>query len=65
MDGAGNGYIFTMPVANISTWKSNASAKDQDVMIDVQFTALRDAANAVPALQKAIFIDRVGVAVTP
>lgn len=65
VDNAGNGYVFTMPVANISSWKSNSSGKDQDVMVDVQFTALRDAANAVPALQKAIFIDRVGVAVTP
>ena len=64
VDGAGNGYIFTIPVANISSWKTNSSAKDQDLMVDIQFTGLRDAANAVPALQKAIFIDRVGAAVT-
>lgn len=62
VDGAGNGYIFTIPVANISSWKTNSSAKDQDLMVDIQFTGLRDAANAIPALQKAIFIDRVGAA---
>jgi hypothetical protein len=65
LDAAGNGYIFTIPVANISSWKTNSSGKDQDMLIDLQFTALRDASNAIPALQKAIFIDRVGVAVLP
>ena len=64
VDGAGNGYVFTIPVANISTWKTNASGKDSDMMVDIQFTGLRDAANATPALQKAIFIDRVGDATT-
>lgn len=64
VDGAGNGYIFTIPVANISSWKTNGSAKDQDMMVDMQFIGLRDAANAVPALQKAIFIDRVGALLT-
>lgn len=64
VDGAGNGYIFTIPVANISSWKTNASGKDQDMMIDLQFIGLRDAANAVPALQKAIFVDRVGALLT-
>ena len=62
VDGAGNGYIFTIPVANISSWKTNASGKDSDMMVDLQFIGLRDAANAVVALQKAIFIDRVGAA---
>jgi hypothetical protein len=62
IDTAGNGYVFTIPVANISTWKTNASGKDTDMMVDIQFIGLRDAANAVPALQKAIFIDRIGVA---
>ena len=64
VDGAGNGYVFTLPVVNISSWKTNASGKDQDMMVDLQFIGLRDAANAVPALQKAIFIDRVGALLT-
>jgi len=51
-------------VANIKSWKTNSSAKDQDMMVDVEFVGLRDAANAVAALQKAVFIDRVGVATT-
>lgn len=64
VDGSGNGYVFTIPVANISTWKTNSSAKDQDMMVDIDFIGLRDAGNATAALQKAIFIDRVGVATT-
>ena len=64
LDTAGNGYIFTVPVANVSSWKVTAGSKDQDLMAEINFVGLRDAANAVPALQKAIFIDRVGVATT-
>jgi hypothetical protein len=64
IDGAGNGYIFTIPVANIKSWKTNSSAKDQDMMVDVEFVGLRDASNAVAALQKAVFVDRVGIATT-
>lgn len=63
VDGAGNGYVFTLPTANISSYKVTAGSKDQDLMASVEFTALRDASNAVPALQKAVFIDRFGVAV--
>lgn len=62
-DVAGNGYIFTIPVANISTWKSNASAKDQDQMVSIDMFGLNDSGNAVVGLRKAILIDRVGVAV--
>ena len=64
LDANNNGYIFTIPVANISSWKTNASGKDSDMMVDIQFIGLRDAANATPALQKAIFIDRVGALLT-
>lgn len=59
-DAAGNGYIFTVPVASMTSWKSNASAKDQDEMIDIQFQLLLDSGNATPALQRLLFIDRVG-----
>lgn len=62
-DAAGNGYIFTVPVANISSWKSNAGSKDNDQMVDLSLTGLRDAANADVSLQKVIFIDRIGSAV--
>lgn len=62
VDESGNGYVFTLPVVAITTWKVAAGSKDQDMLVDLQFTALRDASNAIPALQKAIFIDRVGVA---
>lgn len=62
-DEAGNGYIFTLPVGNISTWKSNAGSKDNDQMIDVTLTALSDDSNAVAGLRKCLFVDRIGVAV--
>lgn len=64
VDNVGNGYVFTIPVANISTWKTNAGGKDADLMVDIQYIGLRDASNAITALQRAIFIDRVGVATT-
>jgi hypothetical protein len=62
-DEAGNGYIVTIPVANITTVKSNAPGKDSDQMVDVTLTALSDDGNAVAGLRKVLFIDRIGVAV--
>lgn len=62
-DAAGNGYVFTAPKTNISTYKSNASAKDQDQMVDLELTALLDTGNAVAGLRRLLFIDRIGTAV--
>lgn len=62
-DMAGNGYIITIPRANISSYKSNASGKDNDQMLDLSVTALADEDNAVAALRKLLFIDRLGAAV--
>ena len=62
VDVDGNGYIISLPKINFTTLKTNASGKDQDMMLNISFTALRDNANADVALQKAIFIDRVGTA---
>jgi len=62
-DAAGNGYIVTIPNAAITDWKSNASGKDNDQMVTVTFAAMRDSTNGTAALQKAIFIDRIGAAV--
>lgn len=60
-DAEGNGYIFTFPAANVSTYTVNGSGgSDSDLMASISLTALRDAANAVPALRKVVFIDRVG-----
>lgn len=64
LDTFGNGYVFTMPVANISSWKVTAGSKDADMMIDLQFIGLRDATNAVVGLRKAMFVDRVGSVIT-
>lgn len=62
-DELGNGYVFSLPKVNLSSGQVNAGARDQDIMATFEFMALSDDANAVPALRKTIFIDRVGVAV--
>ena len=59
-DSAGNGYVFTVPVGAIATWKSAAGAKDQDQMVDMTITALNDINNPTLALRKVLFIDRFG-----
>lgn len=61
----GNGYVFTFPAANVSTYTVNAGGKDADLMAQISLTALLDLGNAVPALRKVMFIDRIGAAVTP
>lgn len=58
----GNGYVFTLPSANISSYTLNADGKDADLMAQISLTALLDSGNAVPALRKVMFIDRVGAA---
>ena len=60
-DAEGNGYIFTLPAANVSTYTVNASGgSDSELMASISLTALRDAANPNAALRKVVFIDRVG-----
>lgn len=60
LDRSGNGYVFSLPRVNISTYKVTAGGKDQDLMAEIGFTALRDASNADATLQKVFFVDRVG-----
>lgn len=62
LDNAGNGYVITIPKANISSMEVNASAKDQDLMLSMEFTGLRDLGNTEAALRQVIFMDRVGAA---
>ncbi|WP_454735367.1 phage tail tube protein [Cupriavidus necator] len=61
LDAAGNGYVFTLPNVDISKATITAGGMDQDVMVQIDFQALADLTNATAALQKTIFIDRVGV----
>lgn len=65
LDDAGNGYIISIPKASISSIDTSASGKDQDMILSIEIMALRDVANADPALRQVVFIDRVGAAVTP
>lgn len=59
-DSDGNSYVFTVPQASVATYKVNAGSKDTDLLVDVTFTALRDA-----TLNKLLLIDRCGIAVAP
>lgn len=63
-DAAGNGYVFTFPKVQLTSAKANAGSKDSDLMASYNWEAYADAGNAVAALQKTLFIDRFGVAVT-
>lgn len=63
-DAEGNGYVFTLPAANVSSYSVNASGgSDSDLMATISLTALRDASNTNAALRKVLFIDRIGPAV--
>lgn len=59
-----NGYVFTLPRVLLMNGNITAGAKNQDVMATFEYMAFSDDANAVAALRKTMFIDRVGVAVT-
>lgn len=61
LDGSGNGYVFSIPKASLSKVNTAAGAKDQDMMLSIEFTALRDNGNADATLRQLLFIDRVGV----
>ncbi len=63
-DTSGNGYVYTFPRVLLMNAKVMASGKNQDVMVSFDYTAFSDDANAVAALRKTMFIDRVGLAVT-
>lgn len=63
-DDSGNGYVLSLPRVQLMKGKVVAGAKDQDVMASFEIEAFSDDANAVAALRKTIFLDRVGVAIT-
>lgn len=63
-DTEGNGYMFTLPKGNISTYTANASAKDQDLMAQIQVTALLEMDSTKPhTFGKLLLIDRMGAPV--
>ncbi len=59
-DALGNGYVFTLPNVNYSTGKVTAGSINQDVMVSMGFTAVRDTVSG-----STILIDRAGAAVLP
>jgi hypothetical protein len=62
IDSTGAGYVFTLPKVSLMSSKIVAGAKDQDLMATFEIMAVSDDANAIAALRKTIFIDRVGPA---
>lgn len=60
-DAEGNGYVFTFPKMNISSYTVNAGGKDADLLAQITLTGLLDVANADVALRKVLLIDRIGV----
>ena len=62
-DTAKNGYVITMPRVLLTGGKVVAGGKAQDAMLSFEFQGFADLANAVVALRKHMFIDRLGVAV--
>jgi hypothetical protein len=62
-DTAGNGYVISLPRVMLMNAKIVAQGENQDVMVQFDYSAFSDDANAIAALRKTIFVDRVGVAV--
>ncbi len=58
-DGAGNGYVITLPKLKYGDAKINAGSIDQDLMLSMPFTAIMD-----PTSSKTIIIDRAGATAT-
>lgn len=56
-DGAGNGYVLTLPKLKYTDAKVVAGSIDQDAMISLPFTAMMD-----PTTGKTFILDRAGVA---
>lgn len=63
-DAAGNGYVFTLPRVQLMSGKIEAGSRDADLMASFEYQAYGDKANATAALRYAMFIDRLGAAVT-
>lgn len=63
-DTDGNGYVFSLPRAMLTSGKVVAGGKNQDAMLSFDFQAYSDDANADATLRKTLLIDRAGVAIT-
>ena len=59
-DSEGNGYVFTFPAMNVSSYSIAAGSKDSDMLADITLTALLDLKNPDIDLRKVMFIDRFG-----
>lgn len=57
----GNGYVFTLPKANVSTYSVTAGSKDADLMASITLTGLMDLSTSDIAKRgKVLIIDRIG-----
>ena len=65
-DVEGNGYVFTLPSANVSSYTVNAGGKDAELMASISVTGLLDMANPDQTLRgKVLHIDRIGAPLVP
>lgn len=62
-DSSGYGYVLTAPRVLLTKAKLVAGGKNQDAMLQFDIEFFSDDANAAAALQKTLFIDRLGPAV--
>lgn len=59
-DTHGNGYVFTLPKANISSYSVTAGSKDNDLMASISVTGLMYLGTGDHLEGKVLLIDRVG-----
>ena len=60
-DPEGNGYVFTLPKANVSTYSVTAGSRDTDLMASVSFTGLMELNTSDSNIRgKVLIIDRIG-----
>jgi hypothetical protein len=53
-----NGYVFTIPAGNVTSYGAPVQGKNNDVMVDFEITAKDNGSSVM------LIIDRAGVAVT-
>lgn len=59
-DTAGNGYVASLPYVMLTSAKVLAQGENQDIMAQFSYEAFADLSNGTAALQKTVFLDRVG-----
>lgn len=59
LDQDGNGYVYVIPRMKYTAAKTNVGGQDQDNMLDLDFTAIKDTTAGAPTLGKTVALYRV------